>query len=173
MSASLGPDSLARRAATLTVLPYQSQPHITAGPVCTPTRRAAGPCGSHGFERIGGEGHGPLNQGPLRSAIAVAPPVAPGQLAQYLRDGALVVDVRTELQFDEAHIPYHDIRDIPDGIDPNKPVAVVCGSGQRAAVAASLLQRHGAERVIHVVQGGVPRWKREGWAIDEPTAGSD
>ena len=46
---------------------------------------------------------------------------------------------------------------------------MVCGSGQRAAVAASLLQRYGAEQVIHVVEGGVPRWKREGWPIDEPT----
>ena len=50
---------------------------------------------------------------------------------------------------------------------------MVCGSGQRAAVAAGLLQRHGAERVIHVVHGGVSRWKREGWLIDEPTPGLD
>jgi glyoxylase-like metal-dependent hydrolase (beta-lactamase superfamily II)/rhodanese-related sulfurtransferase len=228
-----------------------------------------------------------LNQGPLRSAISVAPAVAPGQLALHLRNGALVVDVRTELQFDEAHIsgsvclttlragfgsklawladpgtsvlivgrddqdareavalaaavgvtniagylaggmtswreeqrdiqqterltitdlhgrweredgklqvldvrersewdaghisgsihqPYHDIADVPDGIDPAEPVAVVCGSGQRAAVAASLLQRYGADHVIHVVQGGVPRWKREGWPVDEPTATID
>jgi len=228
-----------------------------------------------------------LNRGPLRYEIAIAPAVAPGQLAQHLRGGALVVDVRTELQFDEAHIPgsvcltalragfgsklawladpdtavlivgrddqdareavtlaaavgvtnlagylaggmtswreeqrdihqlqrlaltdlhvrwqdedgklqvldvrerpewnaghipgsvhqpYHDIREVPDGIDPSRPVAVVCGSGQRAAVAASLLQRHGAEQVIHVVHGGVPRWKREGWPIDGPTLAGD
>ncbi len=228
-----------------------------------------------------------LNQGPLRNDSAIAPALAPGQLAQHLRDGALVVDVRTELQFDEAHIPgsvcltalragfgsklawladpetpvlivgrddhdareagtlaaavaitniagylaggmtswreekrevqgterlaltdlhgrwededgelqvldarersewdaghipgsvhqpYHDIRDVPDDIDPSRPVAVVCGSGQRAAVAASLLQRYGAEQVIHVVEGGVPRWKREGWPVDEPTPGTD
>lgn len=43
-----------------------------------------------------------LNRGPLRSAISVAPAVAP--VALHLRGGALVVDVRTELQFDEAHI---------------------------------------------------------------------
>jgi hydroxyacylglutathione hydrolase len=87
--------------------------------------------------------------------------------------------VRERSEWDAGHIPgsvhqpYHDIRGVPDGIDPTKPVAVVCGSGQRAAVAASLLQRHGAERVIHVVKGGVPGWKREGWPIDEPTPGSD
>ena len=67
-----------------------------------------------------------------------------------------------------VHQPYHDIDDVPDGIDPAQPVAVICGSGQRAAVAASLLQRYGAEQVIHVVDGGVPLWKREGWPTEQP-----
>ena len=44
----------------------------------------------------------------------------------------------------------------------------MCGSGQRAAVAASLLQRYGADRVIHVVEGGVPKWQREGWPTEQP-----
>jgi rhodanese-related sulfurtransferase len=95
-------------------------------------------------------------------------------------DGKLqVLDVRERSEWDVGHIPgsihqpYHDIRDVPDGIDPSRPLAVVCGSGQRAAVAASLLQRHGAEQAIHVVHGGVPRWQREGWPIEEPTRASD
>jgi hydroxyacylglutathione hydrolase len=37
-------------------------------------------------------------------------------------------------------------------------VAVICSSGQRAAVAASLLRRHGARDVLHVVDGGVPAY---------------
>jgi len=44
---------------------------------------------------------------------------------------------------------------------PDRPVAAVCASGQRAATAASLLERLGAENVIHVVDGGVPAWLRE------------
>jgi rhodanese-related sulfurtransferase len=39
---------------------------------------------------------------------------------------------------------------------------VICASGQRAATAASLVQRFGAAEVIHVVDGGVPRWGRLG-----------
>jgi rhodanese-related sulfurtransferase len=42
---------------------------------------------------------------------------------------------------------------------------VVCGSGQRAGVAASLLVRAGAPRVIHVVDGGVPAWERLGHPV--------
>ena len=46
--------------------------------------------------------------------------------------------------------------------------AVICGSGQRSAVAASLLQRYGAQEVIHVVEGGVPLWKRQSWSTEQP-----
>ena len=89
-------------------------------------------------------------------------------------DGLQVLDVREQSEWDDGYIPgsvhepYHDIHGIPDGIDPAKPVAVICGSGQRSAVAASLLQRFGAEQVIHVVEGGVPLWKREGWPTEQP-----
>ena len=62
--------------------------------------------------------------------------------------------------------PWHDIDALPDGLDPARPVAVLCGSGQRAAVAASLLQRYGAEHVIHVVEGGVPKWGRLGHRLE-------
>ena len=49
---------------------------------------------------------------------------------------------------------------------PSRPVAVVCGSGQRAAVGASLIQRYGAEDVTHVIDGGVPKWGRLGLPIE-------
>jgi hydroxyacylglutathione hydrolase len=49
-------------------------------------------------------------------------------------------------------------------------VAVICASGQRSAVAASLLELHGAEQPVHVVDGGVGTWERHGWPID---AGDD
>jgi hydroxyacylglutathione hydrolase len=89
-------------------------------------------------------------------------------------DGLQVLDVRERSEWDAGHIPgsvhepYHDIRDLPDGIDPVNPVAVICGSGQRSAVAASLLQRFGGEHVIHIVEGGVPEWKHEGWPTEQP-----
>jgi glyoxylase-like metal-dependent hydrolase (beta-lactamase superfamily II)/rhodanese-related sulfurtransferase len=72
-----------------------------------------------------------------------------------------VLDVREQDEWDAGHIPgslhapYHDIHALPDGIDAERPVAVICSSGQRAAVAASLLRRYGARDVLHVVDGGV------------------
>jgi rhodanese-related sulfurtransferase len=75
-----------------------------------------------------------------------------------------ILDVRERGEREERHIegslfePYHDIDGLPDGLDPARPVAVICGSGQRSAVAASLLQRLGAAEVLHVVDGGVGDW---------------
>ena len=83
-----------------------------------------------------------------------------------------VLDVRERIEWDEGHIPgsihvpYHDIRGVPEGLDAERPIAAVCGTGQRSAVAASLLKRLGAADVIHVVEGGVPRWQREGWPVE-------
>jgi glyoxylase-like metal-dependent hydrolase (beta-lactamase superfamily II)/rhodanese-related sulfurtransferase len=91
-------------------------------------------------------------------------------------DGLQVLDVRERAEWESGHIPgsvvepYHDLRGVPDGLDPQRPIAVVCGSGQRAAVGASLLQRHGAPAVIHVAEGGVPLWRRQGWPLDRVTA---
>ena len=31
-----------------------------------------------------------------------------------------------------VHIPYHDIHGVPDELDAGRPVAVICGSGQRS-----------------------------------------
>jgi hydroxyacylglutathione hydrolase len=83
-----------------------------------------------------------------------------------------ILDVRERSEWDEGHIPgstftpWHDIEDLPDGVDPDRPIAVVCASGQRAAVAASLVQRFGAAHVIHVIDGGVPAWGELGRPLE-------
>ena len=88
------------------------------------------------------------------------------------RDAIQVLDVRERPEWERGHIPgsihrpYHDIRELPDGLDPERPVAAICGSGQRSAVGASLLKRLGVRQVIHVSEGGVPRWNRSGWPIE-------
>jgi len=85
-----------------------------------------------------------------------------------------ILDVRERAEWDAGHIPgslftpYHDLHALPDGLDAQRPVAAICGSGQRSAVAASLLQRHGARDVVHVVEGGVPTWGRAGWPLEQP-----
>ena len=82
--------------------------------------------------------------------------------------GVQILDCRERSEWEAGHIPesanqpWHDIDRLPDDLDPHRPIAVICRSGPRAATAASLLQRHGAGHVIHVVDGGVPTWNRLG-----------
>jgi hydroxyacylglutathione hydrolase len=81
--------------------------------------------------------------------------------------GLQLLDVRETSEWQDGHVagslhrPYHDIHALPDDVDPERPVAAMCASGQRAATAASLLERHGAREVIHVVDGGTGTWLRE------------
>ena len=87
-----------------------------------------------------------------------------------------IIDVREPDEYEAAHIkgsiliPWHDIDGIPEQLEAGKPIAAVCGSGKRSGVAASLLQRFGAEGVIHVTGGGVGDWERLGGEVESGTS---
>jgi glyoxylase-like metal-dependent hydrolase (beta-lactamase superfamily II)/rhodanese-related sulfurtransferase len=91
------------------------------------------------------------------------------------RDEVQILDVREQNEWDDVHIPgsihlpYHDIHDVPDELEPGRPVAVICASGRRSVVAASLLQRYGRKDVIHVVEGGVGTWADKGYEASRAT----
>ncbi len=82
-----------------------------------------------------------------------------------------VLDVRERAEYEEGHIPgsvnvpWHDLDGIPAGIDPQRELLVICASGQRAGTAASLLLGYGADRVVHVIGGGVPAWGARGGSL--------
>lgn len=88
--------------------------------------------------------------------------------------GLQVLDVREAAEHAEGTIPgalttpWHDLDPPPDGLDPDRPVAVVCASGERAGVAASVLQRGGRDGVVHVVDGGVGHWAAAGGELVAP-----
>jgi len=88
------------------------------------------------------------------------------------RNGTQIVDVRELSEWrsghipDSVHVPYHDIHALPEGLDPERPAAAICASGQRSATAASLLAAYGVKDVIHVVDGGVPLWGRLGHPLE-------
>jgi rhodanese-related sulfurtransferase/glyoxylase-like metal-dependent hydrolase (beta-lactamase superfamily II) len=92
-----------------------------------------------------------------------------------LGDSVQILDVREQSEWDDVHIPgsvhipYHDITGVPAQLDVGRPVAVICESGRRSVVAASLLQRHGRGDVLHVVEGGVSSWARKGYEASRAT----
>ena len=125
-----------------------------------------------GVERVAGYLHGGMTAWrEERRTVERTPRLTVEELHERW-DGLQVLDVRERDEWDSGHIPdsvhmpYHDLHAVPDGIDARRPVAVICGSGQRAAVGASLLRRHGASDVYHVVDGGVPAWRRAGFPVE-------
>jgi hydroxyacylglutathione hydrolase len=88
------------------------------------------------------------------------------------RDRELVVlDVRQPAEWSEGHIP--GARHISGGelpgrireVDRQSRVAVICGSGYRSSVSASLLKHHGHDHVFNVL-GGMTAWKNAGFDVE-------
>jgi rhodanese-related sulfurtransferase len=139
-------------------------------------RRAAALAAAVGVTRIAGYLHGGMTawreeKGPVERTARMTVP----ELHERWREGGVqVLDVRERSEWDSGHVPgavhvpYHDMHELPDGIDPSAPLAVMCASGQRAATAASLAQRLGARDVRHVVDGGVGTWGRAGYELERP-----
>ena len=85
-----------------------------------------------------------------------------------------ILDVRDQNEWNEGHIkgalhiPYYSIeqrlQDEHNELDPyrDRPLAVICGSGQRSSIACSLLQRQGFGELFNVV-GGMEAWYKAGF----------
>ena len=89
--------------------------------------------------------------------------------------GLQLLDVRERREWEDGHlrgstcVPWHDLVDAPEGVALDRPVAVLCATGPRAATAAALLKRHGYRDVIHVAEGGVATLSRLGLPLERGT----
>ena len=80
-----------------------------------------------------------------------------GDVEAYLKKGAVVLDVRTEAEYDEGHVEGSKLIQLdflPDHLDEikawNKPVITCCRSGARSGRAEEYLKDEG----IDVINGG-------------------
>ena len=84
----------------------------------------------------------------------------------------MVLDVRDDDEFAEGHIPgsvnlpYGELPDRQDELPRDRAIAAICSGGKRSGLAASILQREGFERVVHVANGGVGTWRRSGRPVE-------
>ena len=102
---------------------------------------------------------------PARAELARFSPLSMDEFVGRAMDGTLqVVDVREPDEQDYltpgAHtIPYRELLQADlRALDPSRPVATVCQTGARAAIAASLLERRGFGSVRPVIEGGMGKW---------------
>ena len=88
-------------------------------------------------------------------------------------DRVQILDVRDQHEWDEQritgsqHVVYHDAGRVTPPLDRDRPVAVICSTGRRSAMAAGLVRRSGFAVVIHVTAGGVGTWAARGYPIEQ------
>ena len=87
------------------------------------------------------------------------PQLSPVEVNAMLGDGALLVDVRFPDEFAEGHvegavnIPAPDLRTRHPELPADRPLVVMCRTGQRSSLACSLLKRAGFGGVHNAVGG--------------------
>lgn len=118
----------------------------------------------------------------VMQAFVACSPVAPAtvevginvnvQEAFDLREsGALMLDVRTIEEWNEAHIPdatlitLDQLEERVNEVPTNVPVVVYCRSGNRSQTALGILQNAGLTNV-HNMLGGINAWKAAGLATE-------
>ncbi len=85
-------------------------------------------------------------------------------------EAPFVVDVRQASEYDEGHIPgsiHIGAGDLPSRLDElprDRTIAVICASGFRSSIGASLLRRAGFANVVNV-RRGLPHWSACGLPV--------
>jgi rhodanese-related sulfurtransferase len=119
----------------------------------------------------------------LAAARARLERVGPEEAAAAVRDGAVLVDIRSEdLRARDGHVPaaiYHHRNVLEWRADPASPAAdprladldarviVMCDEGYTSSLAAAALQELGFARATDL-DGGFQAWRAAGLPVDPP-----
>lgn len=82
----------------------------------------------------------------------------------------VLIDVRTPSEFKSEHIkkakniPLNTIAQSFDKIPRDKPVVLMCRTGNRSGMAARQLVKAGYENIVNL-KGGILRWKAQGHPV--------
>lgn len=93
--------------------------------------------------------------------------ISPSEAKQKINDNKInVLDVRNQAEWDEnrlkdsTHIMLGKLPDHLDDVPSEKPLLLLCASGGRSAIAASILQANGIKEVYNLA-GGINLWMAE------------
>jgi len=87
---------------------------------------------------------------------------------QETAENAVVLDVRTPMEYEQGHIPGArnidisgaEFMDTISGLDREQPYALYCRSGSRSGMAVQLMQQMGFKEVGHL-ETGLLNWNKE------------
>jgi len=107
--------------------------------------------------------------------LAHVPLLSAAELYKKIQKGAVVtlVDVRAQREFESSHIkgafniPVPELRTRYKELNPRAPVAVICSTGQRSSLGASLLKQRGFQEVYNAA-GGMTAYSAAGYAEECP-----
>jgi hydroxyacylglutathione hydrolase len=115
-----------------------------------------------------------INRGPLVEELGLPLPLSPRAVEVAIAEGGLLIDARTNEQFDEAHIPgaisasAYDTgfaTKVAQVVPSDVELVVVAASDGYELEAAELLAAVGL-RVRGFLQGGMTAWRSEGRPVD-------
>jgi hydroxyacylglutathione hydrolase len=95
------------------------------------------------------------------------------QTAMANPDAITLLDVRNPGEWKSGHIEgavHISGGDLPKqiaSVPAGKPIYIICGSGYRSSVSASVLAHHGRTQIVNV-NGGVTAWKSQGLPVVKP-----
>ena len=101
--------------------------------------------------------------------------LSPARVAELMRNGAQVIDVREQYERDagripddSAHIELDRLTDEAGSVDRGRTVVFYCRTGQRSGLAAQAFAAAGYD--AHNLDGGLKAWVADGLPI-EPAGG--
>jgi len=80
----------------------------------------------------------------------------------------VLVDVRAPQEYEDSHIngainiPVADLRTRYNELDRDKPIVLICSSGNRSSLGVSILEQHGFQKVYNVA-GGMTGYSAAGY----------
>ena len=100
--------------------------------------------------------------------------ISAAQAYQKYQEGALFLDVRSQAEWDQAHIanskliPLDELQARLDELPKDIDIVVVCKSGVRSKEGLTILQQAGFSRA-YCMTGGLTAWKAAGYPLEGST----
>lgn len=109
-----------------------------------------------------------------RAELLKASPTMDVATLQAEKGNVYLLDVRNDQEWDSGHIEgaHHlELMKVPQALDAiplDRPIAVICHSGNRASIIASLLEKEKGAKVFNV-KGGMQAWNKAKLPVSKPS----
>lgn len=158
------------------VLPYDRDLYLLSGGTDDrAVREATRELAMIGLDRVGGWfGAETLAAWAEHGEVVASRQVVPRDVAARMRAGAILVDVRTLAEWRSGHvvgslhIPLGRLTSQMADKPRSQSVVLVCETGSRSAIGASLLAAAGFDDVTNLT-GGIVAWRRDGLPLEVDT----